>query len=240
MEKEIKIKTKDNFFIYGSLNKANKTSSKLVIFVHGFTGNRNEHIFFNGAKYFTEKGFDTFRFDFYNDSKKARHFENTKISQHGSDITTVINYFKNKYKKIYLAGHSFGGTSLLFADTKNVNAFVFWDASYVVPEEEKKAFPYDKKIKGYFTEWGIKIIVGKDFVNELFNFPDCGKLISQIHIPVKFIGAGKSNIKDSRKYFVKANSPKALVNINNAGHNFNTLETEQKLFDETYSWFKKY
>ena len=58
MERTIKIKTKDNFLIYGNLNKASRKSEKLLIFAHGFTGNMNEHIFFNGAKYFTERGFD--------------------------------------------------------------------------------------------------------------------------------------------------------------------------------------
>ena len=95
MEKEIKIKTGSKY-IYGTLAKAKSKSKKLIIFVHGFTGHRNEHIFFNGAQYFGDEGFDTFRFDLYTGLKKARHFEETKISLHGKDITTVIKLFKKK------------------------------------------------------------------------------------------------------------------------------------------------
>lgn len=240
MQKIIKIKAKDKFVIYGDLLSASKRSNKLVIFCHGFTGNRNEHIHFNGAQYFTKKSFDTFRFDFYGDKKGARHFENTKISQHGHDITTVINYFSKKYKKIYLIGHSFGGTSLLFADSSKVSAMVFWDASYIEQREEKKAFPYDKTRGGYNIDWGMSVIVGKDFVEELLDFPDCGDLVKKIHAPVKFIGAGKSDFLNSKKYFSNSNEPKSIAVIKDADHNFNSPDTEQKLFEETYDWVKKY
>lgn len=47
MEKELKIKTPDKKLIYGSFVSAGKKSDKLVIFVHGFTGHKNEHIFFS-------------------------------------------------------------------------------------------------------------------------------------------------------------------------------------------------
>ena len=240
MQKTIKIKTKDGFQIYGDMLSASKPSNKLVIFCHGFTGNRNEHIFFNGAQYFTKKGFDTLRLGFYSDEKGARHFENTKISQHGQDITTVVNHFSKKYKKIYLVGHSFGGTSLLFTDPSKVSAMVFWDATYIDVVGEKKFWPHKKDRGGYNIDWGISTIVGKDFVEELLNFPDCGELVKKIHTPVKFIGIGNTNTSPAKKYFTKANEPKSLAVIKEADHCFNSPKTEQQLFEETYDWVKKY
>jgi pimeloyl-ACP methyl ester carboxylesterase len=238
MQKELKIKTKDGHFVYGDLVKSKKGSSKLVIFCHGFTGNRNEHIHFNGAKFFGEKGYDTFRFDFYNDNKYARHFEETSISQHGDDITTVLGHFQKQYKSIYLIGHSFGGTSLLFSNMSLVKAIVLWDAPYVKSEDEKKFFTKYKIGKEYYIDWGMKIRIGEKFIKQLFDFPDCGELIKKIHIPVKFIGTGTG--KDSKKYFVKANKPKLLINLDFADHNFNSHEAEKKLFEETYDWIRKY
>lgn len=240
MQKIIKIKTKDGFVIYGDLLSASKRSNKLVIFCHGFTGNRNEHIHFNGAQYFTKKGFDTFRFDFYNGEKGARHFEQTKISQHGQDITTVVNHFSKKYKKIYLVGHSFGGTSLLFANPSKVSAMVFWDASYINSIAFKKEFSYKKERGGYTTDWGMAVIVGKEFAEELCAFPDCYELIKNIKVPVKFVGASNCNVKEAKKYFANANEPKSIAVIKDADHNFNSPDTEQKLFEETYAWVKKY
>jgi pimeloyl-ACP methyl ester carboxylesterase len=238
MEKEIKIKTGDKF-IYGTVSFASKKSDRLVIFVHGFTGHRNEHIFFNGSKYFNGKGYDAYRFDLYTGSKKARHFEETSISMHGKDVTTVIKHFKKKYKKIFVAGHSFGGTSLLFVDTSLVDVLCFWDASYVIPQKENKDYVYNKALGAYIIDWGMRYVIGKKFVKELLCFPDCGKLVSKIHAPVKFV-VTKTNMKAGKRYLAKANQPKSFAVIPKADHNFNTQKAEQKLFAETLSWFEKY
>lgn len=241
MEKEIKIKTKDGKYIYGTLGSASKKSEKLVVFVHGFTGHRNEHIHFNGAQYFKKKGFDTFRFDLYGDGKGARLLRDTKISLHGEDITTVLKYFKKSYKKIHLVGHSFGGTSILFADTSLVSSVIMWDASYIEWSEEEKDFPYNKAIDAYTPNWGVEYIIGKEFVEELKHFPDCGEMISKITVPIKFITAGnKGNMKAGKKYFAKSNQPKEIFDIKTADHCFNNPVDETKLFDETYAWLKKY
>ena len=49
MEEEIKIPLKNKKYIYGILRGSLKNS--LIIFVHGFTGHKNEHQFFNGARF---------------------------------------------------------------------------------------------------------------------------------------------------------------------------------------------
>lgn len=240
MEKFVKIKTKDGHIIYGTLNAAEKKSDKLIIFVHGFTGHQNEHIFFNGARYFTDKGFDTIRFDFYAGEKGARNFRDTKISQHGKDITTVVKHFRKKYKKIYVVGHSYGGTSLLFVNQDLVEGFVFWDASYIEWSEESNGMKYDEHLDAYILNEGIEHIVGKGFVEELKNFPDCGELISKINKPVFFVTAGrKGNSKAGKIFYSKANQPKTLINIMTADHCFNNLKDEDKLHKETYEWIKK-
>ncbi len=237
MEKKIKIKTKDKKVIYGTLSSSQKPSRKLVVFVPGFLGNQNEHIFFNGAKYLMNKGVDAFRFDLYSGEKGGRHFRDTKISIHGKDLNSVINHFKNKYKKIYLVGHSYGGTTLLFTDPSNITAMIFWDAAYVKPR--KKEFPYNKKFKSFIVDWGYEAIVGQGYVDELKNFPDCGELIKKINVPVKFITAGVlGNEKAGKEFFAKANNPKKLVNIKTADHNFNGFKEEERLLEETYAYIK--
>ena len=239
MEKELQIKTEDKKVIYGTLSAAKVSNQKVVVFTHGFLGNRNEHIFFNGAKYFTEKGYDTFRFDLFSGAKDGRHFRDTKISVHGEDLNTVIRHFKKIYKKIYVVGHSYGGTTLLFADSSLIDALVFWDASYI--KKRKKEFPYNKKFQSFVMDYGFEAVVGKSYVDELKNFPDCGKLIGQIHVPVKFITAGKlGNEKAGKKYFLKANEPKELVNIATANHNFDGFNEERTLIEETYNWLEKF
>lgn len=247
MEKEIQISTQDNFLIYGNLNTRENISEnpnkKLIVFAHGFTGNQNEHIFFNSAKFFPEKGFDTFRMNFYCGEENARHFENTNLIQHGQDLTEVMKYFSEKYEKIFLVGHSFGGTSLLFAKTDMATALVFWDASFISPsyiESFKKSVGYIKEADLYFDDYGQRTIIGKGFLDELYSSVDSASLVRNIKIPVKFITAGEEGAKDGENYFSNANEPKELVNIPNADHCFDTIQSENKLLSETYNFLEKY
>ena len=238
MQKDLKIKTKDNYYIYGTLNTPNKIPTKLVIFVHGFTSHRNEHILFNGSKFLVNKGFDTFRFDLYGGEKGARNMVDCTISINGEDINTVVNYFSKKYKNIYVVGHSYGGTALLFVKQEKVSKFIFWDPSYIEKDQDQ-SFVYKKEIDSYVVDWGVSYIVGKKIVNELKNFPDCGEMISKFTKPVFFVGAEKGAKNHCNKYFKKASNPKELKIIKGADHNFNNFEHEEILFKETFNFINK-
>ncbi len=241
MEKELKIKTHDGKYLYGTLGIAKPKSTRLVIFVHGFTGHQNEHIFFNGSRYLTERGFDTFRFNLYGGGQKgSRHFRDVKISLHGKDITTVAKHFRKKYKRIFIVGHSYGGTSLLFADQSLVQGFVFWDASYInLKKSDTADLGFNKKVNAYVYDFGFEYMVGRGFIDELKNFPDCGELIMKINKPVLFITSGrKGNSEAGKKYFDLANKPKKLVSIKHADHCFDNWEDERELFEETDLWLR--
>lgn len=237
MEKEVKISTTDRKVIVGTLLTAKRKSNALVIFVHGFTGHQNEHIFFNGAKFFAEKGIDTFRFNLYaGEVKGIRRFRDTCISLHGEDVSTVVKHFRKKYKTIYVVGHSYGGTSLLFVEQSLVDGLVFWDAAYISKADSRESLKYNKALDAYILDWGMEIIVGKKFVEGLKHFPDCSKLVQEIHKPILFIATGKGNL--GKKYYEHANKPKKFIAMPNADHNFNKIKEEQKLFEYTYNWLK--
>lgn len=242
MEKEIKIKTNDKKIIIGTLGKDNKKTDKLVVFVHGFTGNSNEHIHFNGSKLFSSKGFDTFRFNLYSgEAKNTRHFKDTSISLHGSDIDTVVNFFRKKYKLIFVVGHSYGGTSLLFTNYEFIDGYVFWDASYISSKDVTADIKLNKNINRYVMDWGVEMLIGTKFIEEIKNFPDCGGLMKKIKKPVLFVTAGRlGNSKADVKYFKMANQPKELINIKTADHNFNNWKDEEELLNKTYSWLSKF
>lgn len=240
MEKEIKIKTKDKKIIFGTLTTPKKKSKKLIIFCHGFTGHSNEHIFFNGSTFFVEKGYDAFRFDLYNWNKTARHFEETSLKQHGADITTVVKHFRSSYDSIYLVGHSFGGPSVVFSDTGMVEAVVLWDPSFVVASEEKKLVPYDTKLGTYAVNWGMRIVIGKRFVDELFKMSNYGALVESVTRPTKVIAAEKGNAKNAIKYMKHLKVPHEFVKIPGADHNFNTHLAEKRLIEETYAWVRRW
>ena len=239
MEKDLKIALPDKKNLYGTLARAKKKSDALVLFVHGFTGHRNEHIFFNAAKIFASHGFDTFRFDLYGGGKRARRFRDTTIRLHGLDITRAVSYFRKQYRRIFVVGHSYGGTSLLFADQSAIDGFIFWDASYIEWKYDKEGLVFNKFLGAYLLDWGIEYVVGKPFVEELIHFPDCGKLIADIRKPVLFVTASKhGNAKAGKKYFKMANNPKKLIDIKGANHTFDTHSAEDDLLEATLAWLR--
>jgi len=115
MREKIALKTQDNHKIFGTLDL--NDNSVLLIFVHGFTGNKDEHHYFNAVPFFMKNNFDTFRFDFYaRETNHARPLAESSITTHSQDLEVVIDHFKDKYDELILIGHSLGPLVILNTD----------------------------------------------------------------------------------------------------------------------------
>src|SRR4030042_2347055 len=113
MEENLKIPLSDDKFIYGTFR--GPLTNPLIIFAHGFTGDKDEHIFFNGSRFFEKNNISSFRFNFYGEQEDSRQLNECDISNHISDLETVIEYFKNKTPQIFVVAHSFGGLITLLS-----------------------------------------------------------------------------------------------------------------------------
>ena len=240
METQLKIKTLDKHVIYGTLRPAKRKSSTLLIFVHGLAGHQNQHIFYNGARYFSERGINTFRFDLYNGEKGGRVLTKSGLSTHASDLNTVVKYFRKKFKEIFVAGHSMGGLTILLSDTDLADGIILWDCSRTLRGVKQK-LRYNKNLRTYIFNWGFEFLVGKKPWNERSNFPFPNEIMPKIQTPVKIIVAGKEElVPTGRAYYRYANPPKDFSIIKGATHFFNEEGTAEKLFQETYSFIKKF
>lgn len=113
MEKQLKLRTKDGHIIYGTLNFTSRKSDLLAIFVHGLTGHPNEHTFHGAAQQFPRKGVDVFRFALYTGEKEGRKMSDCTITTHAQDLDSVVSYYRKKYRKIAVIGHSLGSPTIL-------------------------------------------------------------------------------------------------------------------------------
>lgn len=242
MEKVLKIPTTDRHIIYGTLNTDRKSSNRLIIFVHGLTGHQNEHTYFNAARLFPKNGFATFRFDLYSGEKKARSLTNSTIHTHVRDLETILGYFADKYRHIFLVGHSYGGLTILLAEISKAAGIVMWDSSYRSQKKNSEDLgKYHRALGAYLVNWGPEFVISKKFVAAEKNLPEPEELVRKIKCPIKFVVAGKSElVKAGKNYFQAANQPKELVVIPKADHNFNQWGTEKELFRETLKFVKKY
>lgn len=244
MEKEIKIRISKRKYIYGKLRGL--LTHPLVIFVHGLAGDMDEHIFFNGARYFEKHGFSCFRFNLYRHDKDARKMGNCTIKTHSHDLDLVIKYFRKKgVKKVFIVGHSYGGPTILLSKNKDYDGIVLWDPSYNLRELfTKTEYIRIKEFNDYVVTWGYGIIVGRKMVEEARKITgrQSEQMIQNIHTPIKIICAEKKKImlKGGKRYYAAANKPKSFIVIKNATHCFDEDGVEEKLFSQTLSWFKKY
>lgn len=241
MEKEIKIKTTDKKIIYGTLKEV-KNSDKLIILVHGLTDYQNNHLFFNGRKFFSDKNFSVFTFDLYSWEKDARKFKNCTLKNHSQDLNDVLGYFKEKFSKIYLIGHSLGCPTILLSNVSVVKAIIFWEPAYDFEKFMKTISKFDDKLGVHLLDGAYETLVRDEMYKSLTTeFPDCFNLVKRLNKPLKIIAAGKGLLLEgAEKYFKAGTEPKELKIIKGATHGFDEEGKEKELFDETLSWLVRY
>lgn len=239
MERKVKIQTQDNHIIYWTLNSTKVSSLKLIIFIHWWTGNQNEHQYFNAVPFFTKKGFDTFRFDLYSDEENARQFSECSIRIHAKDLTTIIEHFKNSYEEIFLVWHSLGAPTILYTDLSFISKIVLWDPTKGMESLEEKWCFYEEWIGKYILRRWIEVLIWQEMINDWKDVSNLDLMVEKITKPCKFIFAWNSEIIDAwQPYFQRIKVPFSSINIKWASHCFVEEWTERKLFKETLRWLE--
>lgn len=237
MEEKIQMPTNDGHIIYGTLNYQGKKNDKLIIFVHGLTGNQNEHQFYNAARFFTKAGFTTFRFDLYSWKEKGRILTDCTIKTHVEDMNTIINFFGDNFKEIYLIGHSLGDLTILYSDLERIKSIVLWDPSIKLGEFEDD-LSYNKELDLYVLHWGVESLMSKQMFEDWKSADS--SLVEKITKPTKIICAEQGKLKDKWKDVIdKIQVPYEFMILKGAGHCFDEEGIEEDLFGETLSWFQR-
>ena len=129
MEKIYNVKLDVSCQAYGKF--AGTKAKPLVIVVHGLPCTINEGIYERACEHFQQAGYATYRFGLYDWHKDARQLIDCTLITHAKDLDTVVAHFReNGFKKIFVAGHSFGGPTILLSTKQDFDAAVLWDPSY--------------------------------------------------------------------------------------------------------------
>lgn len=242
--KTIKIKLDDRHVLYGTLNGSLK--KPLVIIVHGLPGSSDDHLHVLAANYLSRHGFSTFRVNLYNWQKGARKLLDCTLQIHSQDINKIVSYFKRRgVKKIFAAGHSYGGPSLLLTNSGNFKAVSLWDPSYKSTFTRRSyglaGGKFIKEAKGYLMNWGIALIIGEKMAREA-DALDWDNLAKNFHSPLQIITAGKGILKKgNHHYYLTANKPREQKIISGATHRFNDSKNmEIRVFAQSARWFNKF
>lgn len=111
--KEIKLKTKDGIDI--AVNHYNKDFDSVIILAPGWFMTKDSKSFLEMSEIFNNKS-DVLTIDFRGHGRSKGFY--TFTSKEVEDISLVIDYAKQRYKKIYLMGFSLGAALVLIAGSK--------------------------------------------------------------------------------------------------------------------------
>ena len=230
----LKLKTNDNHTIYWILNSSNNKNDKLIIFVHWLYADKDDDLYINASKYFQKNNFDTFRFDLYSKNKNARKLIESNIDLNSNDLETVLEYFWNNYKYIYLIGHSLWWQAIINSNTSKIKKIILWDPSaWLSKKEEKSDISYDEKKWVYIVNWWVKFEISKKFKDDWSNVNNIEKYINKITNNTYFIFAWNSSIiKNWWDYILNY---KQNI-IKEANHPFNWEVIQKQLFYQTLKY----
>ncbi|MFH1637243.1 MAG: alpha/beta fold hydrolase [Candidatus Woesearchaeota archaeon] len=97
----------------------------VIILCHGFSTSKESRTYVKLEAMLNDKGFSTFRFDFFGHGESGGKFEDITISEAVDDVLNAIKFLKRKgYARIGLMGSSFGGMASLLAASRTNELFV--------------------------------------------------------------------------------------------------------------------
>ena len=127
----------NQLYLSGSLHLpegAHHRKVPLIVLLHGFVGSKvGEHrLFVKAARYFTEKGYAVFRFDFSGCGESDGDYADVTVTKQLSEVQAVLNYVsvlpEVDVNNIILIGHSLGGAvaSLTAAKDRRIRKLILW------------------------------------------------------------------------------------------------------------------
>lgn len=256
MQKMITIRSGENN-LSGALHlpEYKKETIPLLIFVHGFVGSKvGEHrLFVKAARYFTERGYAVFRFDFSGCGESDGDYASVTLTNQLKELQDVIGYLSLirgiDNKRITLVGHSMGGAvaSLTAASDQRISQLVLW-SPVGSPYEDITGILGPKAVheiakQGSHDYHGF--MISQKFLKDLKKHHPI-EAVRSFAGPVHIIHA-KADEQIPKEHAVRyANSLNKRSNtervheqyVESADHTFSGYTLEGDLFDKSFAWLE--
>lgn len=245
-ESKFEITLADGKKIHGRLRGSLSNDSPVVVMMHGRPGNGNELVQYLAAHYLYEQGITSICLSMYDFDPKYRDMLDCTLDTHISDFDTVVEHLRKEgVKKLFAVGHSYGGLTILGSKAR-LEGVILWDPTHGMawhdPAFKNPNFPQKRIGDIYICPSGPTFLWSakqEEYDQKLGDNSDWAK---NKGYPIKFITAGAGPLATwIWKYHEAADTPKALVEIPEAHHQFeDSDEILKQLFAETASWVKKF
>lgn len=241
------LQTPDNKVIHGETDYANAegNSDKALVLVHGLTGHKGEYHIKGAADYFSQHGYDVVRFNLYGDDEGARWLRDCTLQTHAQDLNQVLQDQVQGYDKIFIAGHSYGGPTIMIAQPEMATALCLWDPTFDIPKRiENGDFKVSRNQDDYLWHKAIEVVIGAGMIEERktrYKSHECLELSKQIaHVPIQVIAAEDENASDLISWHSAGNPMNERHVILGADHCFWRGDTFKQLITLTHQWFEKF
>ncbi|PIC57404.1 alpha/beta hydrolase [Sporosarcina sp. P12(2017)] len=232
-----------------------KEAIPLLIFIHGFVGSKvGEHrLFVKAARYFTERGYGVFRFDFSGCGESDGDYAGVTVTNQLKEVQDVVAYLCSirgiDQRRITMVGHSMGGAiaSLTAASDTRIKQLILW-SPVGTPYEDITGILGPKAVqeiarKGSHDYHGF--MISQTFLKDL-------KKHQPIEAVRSFRGSAhiihaKEDEQIPKEHAVRyANSLNKRVDtrqvfeqyIDKADHTFSSHSFEDELFDKSLAWLE--
>ncbi|MFY9284206.1 MAG: alpha/beta fold hydrolase [Miniphocaeibacter sp.] len=247
--KYIELKNKNNLTIRGVQNLPDeyKETEKLptIIIVHGHTGNKMGNAFFyvRMSKYFTSKGYTSFRFDFTGSGESDGEFENMTLTSEINDMDSIMDYVKNcenvDVDNIFIIGHSMGGfiTTLKAYEYKPKKIILLAPANDMF-EGVKKIYEGYGEDKEEVKYYGLKI--KKSFMDDMEGYKPYEK--AALYKGDVLILRGEVDMSVSKTTCEKTKEAfgenAEHIEIEGTDHSFTNYDIRSYMMDRIYDFIK--
>jgi dienelactone hydrolase len=244
--------------IVGLLTQPEFKTNKIILIVHGFTGNMDGSAYLQKglANKLSENGFAVYRFNFRFTTDAFENFHKMTIAGEVDDLKLLIDEFAKKYERVGVVGESLGGAVSILSYSQKVSCMVLFYPAIFFKENLANRFSSDEQIREmnengvlpWVKSSGQKLYVGKKFIEEI-NKIDVFPEIKKIKCPLLFVHGNADTIvslTESERAFAAANEPKKIEIIDGAEHAFNdkdylpNKQIQDKAIGLTVEWFKKW
>ena len=249
--------------LFGELYIPDETPAPGIIVCHGMNkyGFHAIELYRKFAEASSENGFVTLLFDFRGCGESAGKFGYGIAEQ--KDLKCALNYLSSRrevdIKKIFIVGHSLGGTIALHTvrNEEIVRGLVLWSTPANHAYNVRKFIVNNSGKLGYYLFLLVSYMDSLIDISKLFNMRVYGillrpsyvrkmlmkldecEVVSKLRIPILIVAGDKDRIvgvEETRQVFSAANNPKKFVIINGANHIFERKENE--VISETLNWLR--
>lgn len=243
MENKWTLDTPDGAKIYGVKNSTRDNAKSAIFMVHGLASHMHEYAFKQAADFFAEE-YDIYRFNLYDGDDGGRMLLKCTMQTHANDLNTVLAEFSDKYEKVFLIGHSYGGPTVMLANPKNITAVSLWDPSFDLSHIQKEFSKDFVSSGGYYTvNWGTSYLISKDMYDEAGNLDEiaCADLAKNFSAPVQVIHAGDGfYVNFDKSYHSFGNSQNIREVVAGTVHCFYEGNSCDDLLSKTKKWFSRF